>query len=411
MEFYPHQLTNAADLIKSIRECGSAIDASSTGTGKSITALAVAHLLKKQAFVICPLGVGPGWKDKAGMMSTAGYCDGFNWTNYEKARTAKGQAKLRAELDPTRDLIVFDEAHRIGSPKSLQALLAVQLKNAGFSILCLTATPFDNPLKSRAFLHLTNKVDWDSWYSSIPNWGCVRCNWIRGKPWQFVGDKQDMLKLKEVLKGCIVATGWADVEGFPDYVVDCVPVPITKADARRVDEIRAGLVEGNSGSTMEIRAELEMIRVPAMVSLARDEIAQGNKVVAFFNFKAPLLSFAAETGCTYIDGSVPPADRENLRKNHQMSPTPAIIACNGQAAGEGLDLHDVGHGPVVTIISPPHSAPILLQEFGRTHRAGGQSKAVHKIIFAAGTMEQHKLMPRVMARRENIETLTTADLY
>jgi hypothetical protein len=59
-----------------------------------------------------------------------------------------------------------------------------------------------------------------------------------------------------------------------------------------------------------------------------------------------------------------------------------------QAGGVGINLHDEHGGhPRVSLISPGFSAIDLRQTLGRIHRAGGQSPAIQKIIFAADSVE------------------------
>lgn len=399
MNLYPHQVANTRKLVTSIRDCGSGIDASDTGTGKSITALAVARVLGKRPFVICPKSVGPGWEDKAAMAGV----DGLEWLNYEMAR--KKLDKLNRD-----QLVVFDESHRISAPDTLQSKLAKRIKDAGFQTLQLSATPFATPLKTRAALHLTNRVPWDRWYGALTHLGCRRANWIPGKPWRWREKEDDIETLREMLRDSMVATKWHEVEGFPEYAVDCVPVQVPAAQRKVAEALRDRLTDNPLSDTVVERTELEALRVDPMLELAKDAMASGSSVCAFFNFTEPLRDFARAIGCDFIDGSVGGEQRETVRKAFQSSRKPTCIALNSQAGGEGLDLHDLVGVPRVSLISPPYSATLLRQIFGRTHRIGGRSRAVLKPVFIAGTIEQTRIMPRVQSRMKNIETLTDTDL-
>jgi superfamily II DNA or RNA helicase len=62
-----------------------------------------------------------------------------------------------------------------------------------------------------------------------------------------------------------------------------------------------------------------------------------------------------------------------------------------------------------SIISPSFSAIHLVQALGRIHRAEGKSPCIQKVLFAAGTIEEHACR-RVQARINNIDMLNDADL-
>ncbi len=415
MKPYAHQLQNACDLLVSIRKCGTGIDASHTGTGKSLTALLVARVLKLKPMIVCPLSVGAAWESKGAQAGVP-----LDWINYEKARVVRGKGggpgwlakKIGCgEVDPSTHLFIFDESHRIKAPTSLQSGLAMGVCDRGFKTLQLSATPFSSPLETRAVLHLTGRVtELSQWYRRLTDLGCRRMTWIRGKPWKWDGDPQDIVALREHLRDNMVATKWTDVEGFPDIVVDPVAFTLPPADRKRVDELRATLDPTNIGDTAAERIELEMIRVPAMVEQAKDAMSDGNSVCVFFNYTEPLKEFVLRTSCDYIDGSVQTARRKEIADTFQSATKPTLIALNAQAGGEGIDLHDTNGIPRLEIISPPYSAILLNQIIGRIHRIGGRSKAVCRILFAADTVESDSIMPRVIARRENIASLTDRDL-
>ena len=403
MKPYAHQLINACDLLASIRKCRSGIDASHTGTGKSLTALLVAKVLGLIPFVICPLSVGAAWESKAAQAGVD-----LEWTNYEKARVGKG---LPAGLSPRTHLVVFDESHRIKSPTSKQSKLAMDMHDDGFKTLQLSATPFSSPLETRAALHLCGVIPAGRWYARLADLGCRRMTWIKGKPWKWDGNPQDIVAIRESLRDNMVATLWTDVEGFPDIIVDPVAFSLNQKDRARVDELRAVCDPTNIGDTQKERMELEMIRVPAMLEQAKDACLDGNSVAVFFNYTEPLKAFATAAKCDYIDGSVTAPDRRLRADAFQTSTKPALIALNSQAGGEGIDLHDTNGFPRLELISPPYSAILLNQIIGRIHRIGGRSKAVCRILFADGTVESDSIMPRVQSRRENIATLTDRDLH
>jgi hypothetical protein len=75
-----------------------------------------------------------------------------------------------------------------------------------------------------------------------------------------------------------------------------------------------------------------------------------------------------------------------------------------------LSLHDVnGKHPRVSLISPSFSAIDLKQALGRIHRAGAQSPAVQKIIFAEGTVEM-RVCRLVRKKLNNIDLINDDEM-
>lgn len=404
----PHQHTNAVKLARAIKNFGGALDASATGTGKTLTALATAGALDCVPFVVCPKPVGPSWEMKGADVNVD-----VPWLNYEKARMDKGRRllnaveKVEAETG-RRALLIWDEAHRVKSPSSLQAE-STRVVGA-WPQLMLSATPFSSPLETRALLNATGVVDWVIWYQWLSrNTSCYRAKWFKGKPWMWDEAIEDIGLLKQLLSDRMVATHWSDMENFPDRTIECVPIELSPQKRKLVDEYRNSLPDDLGSHTKE-RVELERLRVPPMAEMAHDTLADGAKVLAFFNYTEPLLEFAQATNCPVIHGETSDEDRQTIRREFTESKEPRVLAVNGATSCEGLDYHDTIGVPVVSLVSPPYTPITLIQEIGRTHRHGGVSPANIKIIFVNGTMESERILPKVAARKHNIETLTTGDL-
>ena len=398
ISLYPHQLANAKRLVKSVRTAGAAIDASDTGTGKTFTSLAVAEALGLKPFIICPLSVGPGWVSKHEALGSSH--DSLSWLNYESARR-----KLPSL--PADSLVIFDEAHRIGGPDTLQAQMARDLADR-FPVLFLSATPFDSPMRTRAVLHALGKVDWHDWYAKIPAMGCRRAKWLPGSPWTWDGKPAGLNALKAMVSPHMTTTRWTEVSGFPDILIQPVAVPVDKLKVVRA--MLAAVHSNPLAETTKQRQALELLRVPAMVEMTADLIAEGKRVVAFFNFTAPLLAYAKKVKCSALHGETPSYERTAMLEGFQRNDN-SVLALNAQAGGEGIDLHDEhGHGQVVELLSPPHNPVTYKQCIGRVHRVGSHTKAIVRPVYLAGTIEETKVLPAILRKAENIETLTEQDL-
>jgi hypothetical protein len=79
------------------------------------------------------------------------------------------------------------------------------------------------------------------------------------------------------------------------------------------------------------------------------------------------------------------------------------------AGGQSVDLHDTdGRFPRTALICPTYSATEFKQVLGRVCRAGGKSRSLQRVIFAAGTVEE-EMRDAVEAKLENLDLLLDAD--
>ena len=127
-----------------------------------------------------------------------------------------------------------------------------------------------------------------------------------------------------------------------------------------------------------------MLKAPAVASLARDLIEEGNSVFIAVNYTETRewLMNELKTDCA-IYGGQNELERRGAIDSFQNDKSRIIIGIT-QACREGLNLHDInGKFPRVALIMPTPSAYDLKQVLGRVHRAGGQTKSVQYIVYAA----------------------------
>jgi superfamily II DNA or RNA helicase len=161
---------------------------------------------------------------------------------------------------------------------------------------------------------------------------------------------------------------------------------------------------------LRARQEIELLKVPTFIELAEDHIEEGMSVVIFVNFEQTIqaLSERLKTRCI-ITGSIKNEEREKNIKEFQEGKQ-RIILCNSRAGGVGISLHDeYGNYPRISIISPTYSAQDLKQVLGRIHREGSKSKALQKIIFTSGTIEE-EIAEKVQNKLDNITLINDGDL-
>lgn len=155
------------------------------------------------------------------------------------------------------------------------------------------------------------------------------------------------------------------------------------------------------------------MKVPALVDLAQDFMAQRKSVCIFVNFRETLfeLSKALKTkSLIYGDQERDKLDREKVVDDFQKNKE-RIIICMCDAGGQSISLHDLeGDYQRVSLICPNYNPIHLRQIMGRTYRAETKSVPVIKLVYAADTIEEKVSL--VVARKiGNISALNQGDLF
>lgn len=326
-------------------------------------------------------------------------------------------------------LLVFDEAHRCGAVRSLNAEMMIAAKRQGIQSLSLTATPACTPLNMRALGYTLDLHRDANFYPWARKHGCGTLPNLRGFHWTVGRDRQKKVMRdirREIFPARGVALDYSDIPGFPDRVIKATLYDLK--DKERLDSLyqqvrdqvddidrrSLGYVSNALTERLVLRQRIEMLKVPIMIERAEDLVRQGMSVALFVNFSATLreLRDRLSVNC-YIDGSqTGPKGAEKRARcvaDFQADEEP-IIVVNNAAGGLSVSLHDL-HGDRARegLISVPESAVQLLQLLGRLHRTGGKSPAFYDLILAAGTVET-RIHSRVNANINNIEALTDDDL-
>jgi superfamily II DNA or RNA helicase len=118
---------------------------------------------------------------------------------------------------------------------------------------------------------------------------------------------------------------------------------------------------------------------------------------------------AKDTAVVQIHGQQTPEERQAAIDAFQAD-TARVIVANIKAGGVGVSLHDLnGKHPRMSLISPTWSAIDLRQALGRVHRAGGKTKSLQRIVFAAGTVEE-KVAKMVEEKLSHLDALNDGEL-
>lgn len=417
---FDYQKRHARHLIHCLKNSNSALDASDTGTGKTYIALAIAKELNLFPIVITPKSVITSWEKVAKLFKIKCYVK-----NYEQFRIGN-TPYLKKENDkfkwaiPSNCILIFDEVHRCKNRQTQNSKILIAAKNK--KILCLSATIADNPLQMYA-LGLTLNIFQN--FQGYWKWCYSRGVYKGWFGMEFKNNIENLQKIHNDIfpnKGNRISIKELG-DQFPENLIMTECYNMGK-DSNKIKSVydtmfselnklkKAKQKDGSSILTEILRArqEIELLKIPTLVEITKDHVAEGASIAIFVNFEETVqaLSKALKTKCL-ITGSIKNEEREKNINDFQ-SDKKRIIICNIRAGGIGISLHDLnGKYNRISLISPSYSAQDLIQALGRIHRAGAKSKCIQKIIFCANTIEE-KMSKKVEKKIKNIHIINDGDL-
>lgn len=428
---FPKQRESADRLVTSLLNTRGALDASLTGVGKTVIAAHVARELAVPVCVVCPKIVIPHWQRE---LAEVGISPIFI-TNYEKLRRGTaalakvGKKMFRWALNP-ETLIIWDECHKCKSPFSQNAQMLVAARQAGMYNLLLSATACQDATEMRSIgyvlgLHGLNRAEGmlRSWFSWMLAHGCKKDpwnNWVAGPISQHKLINQRMYGPEG---SCVKLTPADLPHAFADNHIIAEPLAfsalkdIAKFYAQHgvTPEIVESAINGTKGVEPHILVEIlrarqlaEAAKVPDIIEMVKDAVAEGYSAAVFVNFKDTVAALA-ETfyDAAIIQGGQNGTDREVGIQKFQSNKTKVVI-CNIAAGGVGVSLHDIHGGhPRMSFISPTFNAKEYVQCLGRIHRAGAKTPSIQRILIASGTIEE-KIVDTLERKRLALDTLHTS---
>ena len=399
-----------------------AINASDTGTGKTICAGQSMKELKRDFLVIAPKAVHTNWRRTIDEMAISNQL--LDVINAERLRFKNKWFINGNWCLPKGAQIVWDEIHRGSSgPRTETAKVLALTKAWHIPLLAMSATIADSPVKLRGLgylldLHKFNTSSFNRW--CLDN-GCFR---IPGRDeLQFPkGPKAQalMAKIHKQIADRLVRLRIADIEGFPETQLCATLFDLEEKYTEQINEIynemKAELKKECSDpmvARLRARQRTELLKVPLLVELALDAIAEDLAPVLFVNFRdtvEALDSALKASGQAFgiIIGEQKPTARQNFIDLFQANLLPGMIA-TADAGGVGINLHDIHHSRQrVSYITPSDNSVAMKQCLGRIHRDGG-TKSVQTFVLIAGTAEE-KVYANVRNKLGNIDALNGEDL-
>lgn len=399
---------------------GSVLDCSETGTGKTVCGAEVARVCNAPVLVVCPKAVIPSWERE---LKDRGVKD-FNVVNYEKLRTGKTPFgkwtpnKKKWLWTIPESLVIFDEAHKCSGTFTQNAKMLIEAKDR-HAVLMLSATIANNPLQMRAAGWVLGSHMLGNFWEWCFKYGCAKNRW---NGVEFTGTESHIHALgRSIAHRCARMTTAELAEHFTETQIVTEPLAFGNEIDKIYTEMEKELAELEETAKndsknkaaqalvtqLRARQRVELLKIPVMVEMIEDLIAEGKSVAVFVNFKQTLEALTEKLGSFsvgLIHGDQSAMERELAINQFQDDQTRVIIA-NVAAGGVGVSLHDVtGKHPRAAIISPSWNEKDIIQVIGRVHRAGGKTPSMQRILFAAGTVEE-KVQQSVNAKIKRLKTL------
>ena len=428
---YDWQEPQARHLLEVLQRHNVALDASDTGTGKTFVACQVAKDYAHRPLVVCPKSVVTAWRETLELFGV----EPLGVLNVEKLKTGKTEwvtKKNRGRLmtdwawvKENLNFVIWDEVHQAGGEESQNSKIFALLKPYKIPVLALSATVADTPLRLRALgyhMGFHNFVNFKSWCLKQ---GCYPSPFAVGKL-EFPKGKSRIPALRRIHSSMFPEFGGRlkieDLKEFPDCVLQADEYDMAESPEiqRAYDELEDQLnsAKKNKESPLVLmnraRQSVEYLKVPMLEEQTRDLVDGGKSVVVFFSYREPAETFLSrirsrKIPAGFIYGGQTQTERDTQIRDFQADKTRVVVTMI-QAGGVGISLHDLnGDYPRVSLINPPFSVVQLKQALGRIWRAGAKTKAIQKIVFAAGTVEVEAC--RAIRRKlGNLNLLNDGDL-
>lgn len=453
------------------RKVNARLDGSDMGTGKTYIALFVARAMGLPVFVVCPQTSIAVWNKAIREVGVKAEIHVGNYETYIRSTTPyfKCVERIQAEREhadavaiyeakcleagdqayqilrpkrrivednsfevhiPRNTLIIIDESHRCKGLDSQTAELMLgiarlnQKDPLAYPVLALSATAATSPADMKALgllLGIHEGDDFESWARMN---GCATSAW--GKL-EYLGGAEGLLGLHKKIfpkHGSRIRIQDLPKGMFPETIITSEAYDMG-ADSNKIQKVYDDMEreldnfmngkstsKGMSPLTIILRArqKVELLKVPAFVEMAKDANASGHRCLIFVNFKETLyaLQDRLKTQCVF-HGENRSTRNEWLKRFQANDPVCKNMILNVAAGAESISCQDLdGRYPRFSIISPNWSAFKMHQCFGRTHRDGGESTSVQRLVYAARTIEQ-RVSEKVKWKLNNLSALNDGD--
>jgi SNF2 family DNA or RNA helicase len=444
-EPFDYQLQAARTVLRRMR--GRGILADEVGLGKTIEAgLVLSELrmrgLADRVLVVVPAGLVDQWRDelerKFGLPTTIAQSGSRPARDTKADRPVTIASLAAARRDPllgtltgtTWDMVVFDEAHRLRSPRSASGKLARRLRAR--YLLMLTATPVENKLSDLYQLvslvapgllgtpaQFRSKHGAASVDSTPRNLDQLRAR-TREVMVRHRRSEVAVMLPPRLAETTLVAPGIDEAGLYADIVRRVRAAAVESGRGRlalRGLTRLAGSSPAAAAATLErlgwhdlagrARAVPEPDKVRVLVELLRRHGSRGEKVLVFTGFRQTLdvlvgaVERAGLSSAVY-HGSLTRAEKEAAVATFRAD-MPILLST--ESAGEGRNLQFCH---VMVNFDLPWNPMQIEQRLGRLHRVGQEHDVRLTNLVCRGTIEQRIM--RVLEAKINLFELVVGEL-
>lgn len=403
-------------------------DFSDAGTGKTAVSCAVAALTKRPMVVMCAKYAKPEWERMAKHIGTELLAIS-HWelvragkTHLGKFDRIKVQLKTKEkeilsfvwnkEFRKSNALLVIDEIHNCGGIATQNSLMAIGARTSGLSMLGLSATAADTPLRMQVLAYLLGLIrDPGHFFGWALKHGVKK-----GKFGFTFGDPSDPhvhTMRREIMqdihnqifgKGLAVRVRKRDIPEFPKCQVFVEAIDCSGsaqrinaeykaiAHALREYELQRMAAKEARRNIVHARQQIELLKLPTVVDMVKDDIAQGFQTVVFVNYRATAIAMGHALRVPIFIGGQQTEERLAAMKGFQgtklMPPSQRAVVSTYGAGSESINLQDeFGWGERKGILFPTFRAQHIVQASNRIHRATSVTPCTQRFIYAHDTIE------------------------
>tara|TARA_R110002126_G_scaffold107508_6_gene242975 strand:+ start:5135 stop:6418 length:1284 start_codon:yes stop_codon:yes gene_type:complete len=402
------------------------INASDTGTGKTVVACASIKRLSVNFIVVAPIVVHSAWARTIELMGISDRCLGIVNPQRLLYKNKWYNSKKKVWGVPKNAHIIWDEVHHGASGPTSQTTTALALTKAyNIPVMAMSATIADSPLKLRALGYLLGLHDFKlpSFKEWIYNNGCYYDKrFMQDRFMSGPSGQSYMRAIHATIESRLVRISIAELDDFPDSKLVANLYDLTDKYTKEInkiyeemDEAIKSVPKSELAARTRARQQVELMKVPLLRDLALEELEAGKSPVLFVTYrdtasrlKREIESKGHETGL--IIGAQTKAEkaaREEYKRRFQTNKIHCMVCT--MAGGVGIDLHDeLKQRPRSSFITPSDNAVHMVQCIGRIRRSGG-TDVIQTFVMIAGTIEE-RIHANLTNKLKNISSLNDGDL-
>lgn len=356
------------------------------GLGKTVQAIATMVSLRNTGathfMVICPASVITNWcreipkhsKLAVTRIHGAGRAQALrSWvrTGGVAVTTFETTAYIKDDSIEKLDMITVDEAHYIKNPEARRSINVKRLCTKADRLLFMTGTALENNVEEMVALidvlqpSIAQSVQSMTFMPNAPQFR------QRVAPVYYRRKREDVLtELPELIE----SREWCTLNPAEKKVYEESVLSKNYAACRRL-----------SWNVGDLKNSCKATRLLEIIQEAK---AEGRKVLVFSFFLDTIRDISNLLGsqcCGIINGSVPPARRQEIIDNFSKAPDGSVLLAQIQSGGTGLNIQSAS---VVVMCEPQFKPSIENQAISRAYRMGQARNVLVYRLLCTNTVDE-----------------------